>query len=268
VGECSVILPEFSSDKKGDEQRDKLFSQLFDNLASAAVLLDFKSNQIIQVNQAFEQFFGYTPEETQGTDIEELIVPDVEAPVPEDNPHHNDRYSTSARETPRETKSGEIKQVLRTTAPVVIGGNVQYMFVVYFDVTETQKVHKQLKEQKQFYESVIEGLPATFYMFDEQQNTVLWNKNVNEITGFTDKEIENIPPLKLIHADDREKAGQAIQKTLEKGNANGELELLTKDGEAIPYYFASCRLRGAEKRYVIAYGTDVSDMKRVEDDVR
>ncbi len=266
-GDCSTSKIGFTSADE-DELTGVLFRQLFDNLPNAAVLLDFQSNVIQRANKGFGKLFGYEPDLAKGSDIDELIVPDDEDPIPQEELYQTGRSSAFTKEARRETKTGEKKEVLLTAAPVRFNGEVRHMFVIYFDITETKRLQEELNRQKQLAESVIEGLPDTFYMFDENNRVVNWNGYVNEVTGYTDKEIKEMDPLDLIVEEDRDKTRETIERVLKEGTATLETKLLTKEGEEIPYYLSGRRFEGEEKLYVIAFGTNIAEMKTIENKLR
>jgi len=269
MGECSKSLPTSSTGGNEDVELSNVsYKQLFDSLPNAAILLDFKANQIIRANEGFERLFGYTSDEAKGADIDELIVPDDENPITQKELYQKGQHSVFTMQARRTTKTGESKEVLLTAAPVVYDGEVQSMFIIYLNVTETQKLLKQIKEQKDFAEAIIEGLPDIFYMFDEGDGPVLWNEHLKDVTGYSDMNLNDLSPLDLIIEEDRQRAKYAIRETLENGNYNGELNLLAKDGKIIPYYMSARRFERYEQKNIILFGTDISDLKKTEHQLR
>src|SRR5690606_31301152 len=57
------------------KKNETLFTQLFQNIPLAVVMLD-DGGKVVQVNRAFEEMFGYHKDELRSRNLNDFIVPD------------------------------------------------------------------------------------------------------------------------------------------------------------------------------------------------
>ncbi|WP_339103298.1 PAS domain S-box protein [Haloterrigena salinisoli] len=123
----------------------------------------------------------------------------------------------------------------------------------------------RLERYKEYTDGILDAVDDVFYVVDETGNFQRWNETLNAVTGYADAEIESMRPLEFIAEEDRERTADSIAEVFETGSARLEVELLTKDGERIPYEFVAVGLENPEgKRVLAGIGRDVTDRKARE----
>ncbi|KJU86456.1 multi-sensor signal transduction histidine kinase [Candidatus Magnetobacterium bavaricum] len=135
-------------------------------------------------------------------------------------------------------------------------------------LSKKQELEQKLLAEKRFSEAVINSLPGVFYLFDDTGKFLLWNKNLETITGYSYEEISVINPPDLVTEEDREAVIRAIGETFKNGRSNIEASFLTKDGRLIPYYFNGFTIEVEGRRCVIGIGIDISERKKIEREIR
>ncbi len=100
-----------------------------------------------------------------------------------------------------------------------------------------------------FTETLINTLPGIFYLLDEQLRMVLWNRNLEKVSGYTHEEIASMSPLDLIAEDDRGLMAGMLREVARTGSVTAEARSLTRDGVEIPYFFTGTRLEDEGKVY-------------------
>ena len=63
------------------------------------------------------------------------------------------------------------------------------------NVAESNRVTKDLEQEKKFSEKVLNSLPGIFYLYDVDGNNVRWNRNHEILTGFFAEEISDLSVL-------------------------------------------------------------------------
>ncbi|MFH2098032.1 MAG: PAS domain S-box protein, partial [Pseudomonadota bacterium] len=121
-----------------------------------------------------------------------------------------------------------------------------------------------LENRRQFFEVLLRSLPGIFYVFDEKLQVFLWNKNVEEVTGYTEAEISKVNLLSLFTGPDRDTIRKSIRRVFERGEHVTEADILTKDGRRIPYFFTGMSTVIGEKSYLVGVGLDLTHRKAVE----
>ena len=131
-----------------------------------------------------------------------------------------------------------------------------------------KRSEENLKQEKTFSESMMNSLPGIFYLFSDQGGFIRWNRNLSEITGYSDREIKQMSPTDFFPPVHKETIAGKIQEVLSAGTAHVEADMLTKNGLEIPYYFLCMRLDAGGNRCVVSTGIDISTRKQAEAEMK
>ncbi len=135
---------------------------------------------------------------------------------------------------------------------------------VGFDISEQKKIDKEIIFEKQLSDSIINSLPGIFYLFNKEGEYLRWNDNLEEIANYTSEEIKNAHPLNFFHDDEKELLTEKIGNVFVTGEDNVEADLLTKEGERIPYYFTGVSMNYKGEDCLLGVGIDISEQKKAE----
>jgi PAS domain S-box-containing protein len=144
-------------------------------------------------------------------------------------------------------------------------GIIKYFDGMIEDITERKKYEQAIFEEKQFSDKVIESMPGLFFMLDEQFHYVRWNKNVENVYGYTLEELTTLDGLEdLVTSDDRQKLKQAAEKAMRGGSGYCEYDIVTKEGRKISFAGdARCVTIGGDK-YLVGLEIDITKRKQAE----
>ena len=120
-----------------------------------------------------------------------------------------------------------------------------------------EKVQK-LDQQNQFFDLLISSLPGLFYLFDSDYYIHKWNKNIENVTGYSTEDIRARHLLDLFTDDDLVTIKKSIKETFETGSFAVEATLNTADNEKIPYFWTGASTDIGNKKYLIGMGIDIS----------
>jgi PAS domain S-box-containing protein len=135
-----------------EEQRAHL-SELFARVPEALVLVDHDS-RITRVNPAFSKIFGYTPEESIGHRIKDLIAPDdLQEEVESFMYRMVQTGEVFAVETVRRHRDGTRVPVSVICVPVSSSARGNAGYVIYRDISETKRLHD---EQRRYHDLQLE----------------------------------------------------------------------------------------------------------------
>ena len=73
-------------------------------------------------------------------------------------------------------------------------GNPVKLIGVFQDISDFVNTQNQLIEQHSLTKDIIQNLPAAFFLFNEKQQHLLWNKLLEDITGYSHDEIAESQP--------------------------------------------------------------------------
>jgi two-component system, cell cycle sensor histidine kinase and response regulator CckA len=118
-----------------------------------------------------------------------------------------------------------------------------------------------LRKEKAFSDTVIESLPGIFYLQNEKGDSLRWNKNLAEVSGYERQEAKN---KTFIAEEFKDASSRAAQEALDSGSSQIEADFITKNGERLSYYLKRVRLQLEDRRYIIGMGIDITDRKKTE----
>ncbi len=146
-------------------------------------------------------------------------------------------------------------------------GNPTAVIEISRDITEHKRAEEALRNEKLLSGHYINSLPGMFYVFDEQR-FVRWNKECEEVTGYSAEELGVMCGPDLFEGEDRRLIEERMRKVYREGAAEAEAELVTKDGRRIPYYFTGSRREFDGKPHLVGLGIDNTERKRAAEELR
>lgn len=122
----------------------------------------------------------------------------------------------------------------------------------------------QLFNEKELSDSVINNLPGIFYLFDKQGNRLRWNRNLETVSGYSYDDLKHLHPLDFFDGKQREFVATKIQQVYEGGYVELEADLITKNGERIPYFLNGVSIFYKGQYCVMGFGIDISERRKSE----
>jgi len=136
------------------------------------------------------------------------------------------------------------------------------------EIATRQAAELKLREEKDFSDAVINSLPGTFFMFDENGRMVRWNRSFEQHTGYQQHEISNMRAVDFISEHDRALIADAGKRIIERNEElTLEADMINRDNNEFPYLFHGRRLEVRGKRYCIGVGRDISERRRSEREI-
>ncbi len=145
-GSISVNL-DITKRKKAEEEREyqkNYFQALFKDSPEGIVSLDDKHN-VIDINPALEEMFGYHLKDLQGKEIDDYIIPERFLKEGKEYTKRTLSGKTVKAETIRKRKDGSEIPVSMLGAPIFIGDKEIGSFGIYRDITERKKAEEKIK---------------------------------------------------------------------------------------------------------------------------
>jgi len=136
------------------------------------------------------------------------------------------------------------------------------------DITERKRTEVELLSEKLFSDSVINSMPAVFYVINEQGGFLRWNRNFESVTGYTSDEFRRINALDLFEGEDKKHIAERIQAVFEKGMSTAEADVVSRDGRRTPYYFTGLRAPIGKLSCLIGMGIDITARRKAAEALR
>ena len=118
--------------------------------------------------------------------------------------------------------------------------------------------------ERGFSDAVINSLPGIFYVFDETGHILLWNKNLERVTGYSAAEIALRTPLDYVPDEEHPLVADRIREAFEGGSADAEITLVSKSGTRTPFYVTGSRMLLDGTTCLVGMGIDVTRRKEAE----
>ena len=128
------------------------------------------------------------------------------------------------------------------------------------------ELQAELRMERTFIEQALDTLEDVFYLVGTDGTLRRWNDRALAVTGYDEAEVADRPVTEFFPEDERETIADGIETTLRTGDDVVEADLLTADGERIPYEFSGSRCTDTDGDMLglIGIGRDISDRKERE----
>ncbi|MEP7107727.1 MAG: PAS domain S-box protein [Ferruginibacter sp.] len=133
------------------------------------------------------------------------------------------------------------------------------MLGVMQDITGRIKDGQKLLKEKELSDSIINNLPAVFYISNREGKMLKWNRNFEIVTGYSGEEISMMHPLDFYDEEEKKLFTEKIKKVFISGKEAIEANFLLKNGQRIPYYFSGMKVDYEGEVCLMGFGLDFSD---------
>lgn len=174
-------------------------------------------------------------------------------------------FLTAFREVPTMSRErfGRIAQTLFVLANQLSNLAFQNIQQARF-ITDRKHAEENLVQEKAFSESVIDSLPAIFYLFDQDGRLRRWNKNFERVSGYTANELLNMKPWDFFADDDKQYVAEEMKVVFETGQASPTADFVSKDGRVTPHFFTGVRVELNGTPFLAGVGIDITERKLAE----
>jgi PAS domain S-box-containing protein len=185
----------------GTDTAQAHLDELFELAPHAVVLVD-ADIRVMRVNKEFTSMFGYTPEESVGRMLEDLVAPEERMSEYKNNAKLLSGGRKVESETIRRRKDGTRIAVSMTAAPVLTGGPIEG-YIIYRDITARKRDEEELKKQTAHLDELFELAPHAVVLVDADVSVIRVNKEFTRMFGYTAEEAMNRPLLELVAPEER-----------------------------------------------------------------
>lgn len=244
------------------EYREK-YQMLFEHSLDG-IMLTRPNGDILEANKAACDILGMTEEEIIDRGRDGIVAKD-------------DKLQKALEERSESGKfSGELTYIHKSGRPIPVEvtssvftnyAGEKRTSLIFRDITDKKENQKALRSEKEFNEVAINSMPGTFFVLNEQGQVIRWNKNVNNVLGLSDDEIEGLPASNFVHESDKQLVVRELEKVFEEGHTSVELTLKIADGETATYQFVANRIQQEDQTYIIGSGIDISQQKELENKI-
>jgi PAS domain S-box-containing protein len=213
------------------ESKEK-FTAIFRTHPEAAAITTLADGRLLEVNDSFLQFFGYSLDEVVGKTALELQL--------WSNPAQRDQYRTSLEQQGRVrnleaqicTRSGEIRTVLLSAEVRTLEGQ-DCILVTHRDITERKAVELALQQSEERFREIahtinqlffVRSIPTGDYLYISPAYEKLWGRSLESLYKNPDSWLDSV------HPEDRERVLESVQQQTYMDNVQREYRIIRADG--------------------------------------
>lgn len=248
-------------------ESEKKYRNLFENNPMPMWVLDLKSLQFLDVNDAALLTYGYTREEF-------LSMSALDIRPEEDK----ERFLNLDRRGQGTRKIGVWRHIKKDGTMIYAEVSVHEIsfdgksarLVLSNDVTEKRKAEEALRFSEARFRKIFESKLTGFVFWDAQGNIAEANDFFLEMIGYTREELlagkvhwRNITPIEYSDIDDLALRQIKLTGTCEPF----EKEYFRKDGSRLPVLIGAAALDETNPENGIAYVVDISQRKKMQEEI-
>ncbi|MFQ6065769.1 MAG: PAS domain S-box protein [bacterium] len=249
--------------EKALESEKKHLEALFKSIPQGIATQNLE-REIIEVNPAFTEMFGYTLDEIRGKDIDEVIVPREKLWEARKITQQYYKGKICVVKTVRKRKDGGLIPVEITGAPIIVDNKQVGVYGIYKDITERRKVGEALRKSEQKYRSLVESTEDSVYLVDRNCTYLFVNKKylsrfslpLDKVIGRTYGEFHS-------EAETREFT-QKVKQVYENHTALWYEHRSLRDGRYFLRTLSPVEEPGGRTMAVTVISKDVTERKRAE----
>ena len=257
-----TISVDISRQKKHENQlkeSEKRYHALFKNNYAPMLLINPETGDIIDANPAACSFYGYNRKELIKMKIKDLniltegqIFKEMQRAKSEKRNHFTFKHRLA---------NGELRDVDTYSGPIIVGGK-KFLYSIIHDITRQKKAEKSLKRERELLQAIIDKIPVMITIYDPQVENMQVNKAFEEITGWTNEEIQDLDIMKVVYPDPdyRLKVAEFMQSL----RGWKDVTMTIKDGSQIESSWANVRIPDGRQ---VGIGIDITERKKIEQQI-
>lgn len=244
----------------------RLFKSIIEN-SNEAIAIRNAAGELIYINSAHEKLFGYPLEVAQGLEptayhpepVVEYLDRQVFPALVEGGTWEGELEARDA--SGRQFVLWERADTIRDPA-----GNVLFSFGLMHDISDRKQMEARLRASAERLRTVIETVGEGITLSDESGHFDIFNSKMEEITGYSRHEVEDVGDfLALLYPDlqDRQQALAGIRAIVQQGGAREvETTIRAKDGTAKTLLVSTSLMQEGGKPWFLSAYRDISDRER------
>lgn len=267
VVEAARDVSELLKTQKEIRESEERYRSLFENSHAVMLIVDPKTGGLVDANPAAEKFYGWERAQMRGMNLAEintLSPKEIEEEMLQAESGQRKHFVFKHR-----LKSGAVRDVEVFSGPISFHDHT-YLYSIVHDVTDRKYYERQVKEQKDFLETLMQTIPNPVFYKSNSGKYIGCNKAFEEFVGFPRSKIigrtvYDISPNHLA------KIYQQHDKQLLKGKVTQSSEsVYTRlDGVQRSVMFDKAPLFDTDGNTmgIIGVITDITERKKAEEEI-
>lgn len=256
--------------EEGRRRSDLRFKILVETMNEGVTVLDREGN-VVYVNNSMARMLGYSVQELIGRPAAEFFDEDNRKILREQLAQRKQGVDSATYEITFTGRDG--RQIpVHASVSMLTNEKGEYAgsFGVVLDMTDKRKAERALRDSEERYRLLVETVNDGFGIVDENGIFTYVNKRFCEMLGYTKEEV-----IGRSSRDFHDSPGKKIHQKQFAARMHGEKNVyetvwVAKDGSKIPILLSASPVFDQEGTFKgsLAIGTDISPLKRIEEQLR
>jgi len=121
-----------------------------------------------------------------------------------------------------------------------------------------------VSSERRFSSTMLDSMPGIMYFYDAEGRFLRWNKNFENVSGYTSGEIARMHPLDFFQDEHKELLKKRILEVFTNGESSIEAPFRCKDGTLRPHFFTGRKLHFNGMDCLVGVGIDISARQEAE----
>ncbi len=121
------------------------------------------------------------------------------------------------------------------------------------------------RREQAFSSTMLDSLPGILYFYDSSGRFLRWNRNFEEVSGYSAEEVGRMHPRDFFPLEDQASVETRIAEVFTRGEAWVEAPLRRRDGTTVPHLFTGRRVEFEGRFCLVGVGIDISARRQAEE---
>ncbi|XPV74988.1 MAG: PAS domain S-box protein [Desulfovibrio sp.] len=207
-----ATIRDITQRKRSEEElayREEMYRSMFENNVAVMMLIDLDSGRVVSVNNAAQEFYGFSPEEFKELDFTDLNGMSLENALT----MLQKLAQTGGKHfsQPHKLASGVVRHVDMYTGPIEFFGR-RLVFAIVHDVTTRKMMEQQLEESERRFRDISEAAGEIVWEVDHEMRFTYVTDNVESVLGYKAPEMLGKAIRELVPVVRREKTETWLKK--------------------------------------------------------
>ena len=238
------------------EQAEKRYRTLFEEAADSMLLVDSKTGEILDFNNAAHNNLGYSRQEFKGLAIADFDVIESPEQVAE-RIKQIVRDGTISFETKHRRKGGEVRDIYINCRMVDVEGR-ECILSIFHDITKRKRAEDALHQSRKWLDSIFNGSRDAIFIWNSAGRNHAVNEAACMMTGYSRDELLSMTVMDLGWPENRQEILDYLDRMMIGDALTTDSIVRRKDGKAIQVEWNTRTITVEGKNYIHAVGRDVS----------
>jgi PAS domain S-box-containing protein len=147
-------------------------------------------------------------------------------------------------------------------------GKPDRLLGVSIDITARKRTEEASRNANQLMVAIFNSVPGLLYLYTEDGRLIQWNRQHEEMTGYSSAELLNRRAKDWFDERNWVKAAKTIAKVFSEGYAQTEVTMTLKNGQQMPIFATGSKVMIDGMPHMVGIALDISARKQAEEKFR